>query len=81
YLIPARVVGSSGKKIAPKLYIAIGISGAMHHLVGMKESDTVIAINPDPDAPIKDESDIFIQGRLEYVLPILIESIKGMGSS
>jgi len=77
YFIPARVVGSSGKKIAPKLYIAIGISGAMHHLAGMKESDMVIAINPDPDAPIKDESDIFIQGRLEDVLPILIESIKG----
>ncbi|MEO9365568.1 MAG: electron transfer flavoprotein subunit alpha/FixB family protein [Nitrososphaera sp.] len=77
YFIPARVVGSSGKKVAPKLYIAIGISGAMHHLAGMKESDTVIAINPDPDAPIKDESDIFIQGRLEDVLPILIESIRG----
>ncbi|MEM0364404.1 MAG: electron transfer flavoprotein subunit alpha/FixB family protein [Candidatus Nitrosocaldus sp.] len=77
YFIPARVVGSSGKKVTPKLYIAIGISGAMHHLAGMKESDMVIAINPDPDAPIKDESDIFIQGRLEDVLPILIESIKG----
>lgn len=77
YFIPARVVGSSGKKVTPKLYIAIGISGAMHHLAGMKESDTVIAINPDPDAPIKDESDIFIQGRLEDVLPILIESIRG----
>ncbi|MFN4337057.1 MAG: electron transfer flavoprotein subunit alpha/FixB family protein [Candidatus Nitrosocaldus sp.] len=81
YLIPARVVGSSGKKIAPRLYIAIGISGAMHHMVGMKESDTVIAINPDPDAPIKDESDIFIQGRLEDVLPILIESIKDLEPS
>ncbi len=81
YLIPARVVGSSGKRIAPRLYIAIGISGAMHHIVGMKESDTVIAINPDPDAPIKDESDIFIQGRLEDVLPILIESIRGLGPS
>ncbi|MEM2923780.1 MAG: electron transfer flavoprotein subunit alpha/FixB family protein, partial [Candidatus Nitrosocaldus sp.] len=77
YFIPARVVGSSGKKIAPKLYIAIGISGAMQHIVGMKESDVVIAINPDPDAPIKDESDIFIQGRLEDVLPILIDSIRG----
>lgn len=79
YLIPARVVGSSGKRVTPRLYIAIGISGAMQHIVGMKESDTVIAINPDPDAPIKDESDVFIQGRLEEVLPILIESIKGSG--
>lgn len=76
YFIPARVVGTSGKKIKPKLYIAIGISGAAQHIVGMKESDFVVSINPDPDAPIKDESDVYIQGRMEDVLPVLIKSIK-----
>lgn len=76
YFIPARVVGTSGKKIKPKLYIAIGISGAVQHIVGMKESDFVVSINSDKDASIKDESDVFIQGRLEDVLPTLIDSIK-----
>ncbi len=76
YLIPSRVIGSSGKKVNPKLYIAIGISGAMQHVVGMKESGVVISINPDPDAPMKDESDIFINARLEDVLPVLIDAIK-----
>ncbi|MGH9921643.1 MAG: electron transfer flavoprotein subunit alpha/FixB family protein, partial [Nitrososphaerales archaeon] len=75
YFIPARVVGTSGKKISPKLYIAIGISGAVQHIVGMKESDFVVSINSDLNAPIKDESDVFIHGRLEDVLPALIDSI------
>lgn len=78
YFIPARVVGSSGKKVAPKLYIAVGISGAMHHIVGMKDSEVVISINPDIDAPIKDESDIFINARLEDALPLLIDAIKSI---
>lgn len=76
YFIPARVVGTSGKKIKPKLYIAIGISGAVQHIVGMKESDFVVSINSNADAPIKDESDVFIHGRLEDVLPTLIDSIR-----
>lgn len=76
YFIPARVVGTSGKKIKPKLYIAIGISGAVQHIVGMKDSDFVVSINPDENAPIKDESDVFIHGRLEDVLPNLITSIR-----
>jgi len=75
YFIPARVVGTSGKKISPKLYVAIGISGAVQHIVGMKESDFVVSINSDLNAPIKDESDVFIHGRLEDVLPALIDSI------
>ncbi len=79
YFIPARVVGTSGKKISPKLYIAIGISGATQHIVGMKDSDFVVAINPDPEAPIKYESDVYIQGRLEDVLPVLIESVRSKG--
>ncbi len=76
YFIPARVVGTSGKKIQPKLYIAIGISGAAQHIVGMKDAEFVVSINPDPDAPIKDESDVYIQGRMEDVLPALIDSVK-----
>ncbi|MEM2760696.1 MAG: electron transfer flavoprotein subunit alpha/FixB family protein [Nitrososphaerales archaeon] len=76
YFIPARVVGTSGKKIKPKVYVAIGISGATQHIVGMKDSEFVVSINPDPDAPIKDESDIYIQGRMEDVLPLLLDSIK-----
>ena len=76
YFIPARVVGTSGKKIKPKLYVAIGISGAAQHIIGMKESEFVVSINPDPDAPIKDESDVYIQGRMEDVLPALIDSVK-----
>lgn len=78
YFIPDRVIGSSGKKVAPKLYIAIGISGAAQHIVGMKDAEYVIAINSDPDAPIKDESDLFIHGRMEDVLPLLIEAIRSM---
>ncbi len=78
YLVPERVIGSSGKKVAPKLYIAIGISGAAQHIVGMKEAEYVIAINSDENAPIKDEADLFIHGRLEDVLPRLIERIRSL---
>ena len=76
YFIPARVIGTSGKKIQPKLYVAIGISGAAQHIVGMKDSEFVLSINPDPEAPIKDESDIYIHGRMEDVLPKLIDLVK-----
>ncbi len=78
YLIPERVIGSSGKKIAPKLYIAIGISGAAQHIVGMKEAEYVIAINSDENAPIRDEADLFIHGRVEDVLPKLIQRIRSL---
>lgn len=76
YFIPARVVGTSGKKISPKLYIAIGISGAVQHIIGMKESEFVLSINPDPEAAILAESDVFIHGRMEDVIPILVEEIR-----
>jgi len=78
YLVAERVIGSSGKKVAPKLYIAIGISGAAQHIVGMKEAEYVIAINSDENAPIRDEADLFIHGRLEDVLPRLIERIRSL---
>jgi electron transfer flavoprotein alpha subunit len=76
YMIPDRVIGTSGRKVAPLLYIAVGISGAMQHIAGMKESGFVVAINPDENSPIKDECDIFIRGRMEDVIPILLEELR-----
>jgi electron transfer flavoprotein alpha subunit len=76
YMIPVRVIGTSGRKVAPLLYIAVGISGAMQHIAGMKESGFIVAINPDENSPIRDECDIFIRGRMEDVIPLLIEELK-----
>jgi electron transfer flavoprotein alpha subunit len=75
YMIPDRVIGTSGRKVSPLLYVAAGISGAMQHIAGMKESGFVVAINPDEDSPIKDECDIFIKGRIEEVIPLLLEEL------
>lgn len=76
YMIPDRVIGTSGHKTSAMLYIAAGVSGAMQHVWGMKDSGFVVAINPDEEAPIKNECDIFIKGRMEDVIPLLIEEIK-----
>jgi electron transfer flavoprotein alpha subunit len=76
YIIPDRVIGTSGRKVMPLLYIAAGISGAMQHIMGMKESEFVIAINPDESSPIKDECDVFIKGRIEDVIPKMIEEFR-----
>ena len=76
YMIPARVIGTSGSKISPMLYVAAGISGAMQHVAGMQDSEFVVAINPDEDSPIKNECDIFIKGRMEDVIPLLVEELK-----
>jgi electron transfer flavoprotein alpha subunit len=76
YMIPDRVIGTSGRKVAPLLYVAVGISGAMQHIAGMKESGFVVVINPDDESPIKDECDIFIKGRMEDVIPPLLEELR-----
>ena len=76
YFVPDRVIGTSGRKVNPQLYIAVGISGAVQHLAGMKESEFVISINVDENSQIKDESDIFVKGKMEDVLPALIEEIR-----
>jgi len=76
YAREERQLGETGQVVAPKLYVAAGVSGAIQHKVGVDEADTIVAVNTDPDADIRDFSDYFVEGDLFEVLPALADALE-----
>ena len=76
WLPSAHQVGSSGQSVSPKMYLALGISGAIQHVVGMKGSNKIIAINKDPEAPIFEIADYGLVGDLLEILPKITEALQ-----
>jgi electron transfer flavoprotein alpha subunit len=77
WLPKTRQVGQSGKTVRPKLYVACGISGAMQHVAGMKDSGLIVAINTDPSAPIFEVAHVGVVGNVLQVLPLVVKDLNG----
>jgi electron transfer flavoprotein alpha subunit len=71
------MIGQSGKTVRPRLYIGVGISGMSHHVVGMDESEFVVAINTDPKAALFQVADLVIVGDYREIIPILLDELRG----
>jgi len=69
-------VGQTGTSVGPKLYIALGISGAIQHMIGVANTDTIIAVNSDPNAPIFKQCDYYIVGGVEEIVPQLVRALE-----
>ncbi|GIU89870.1 MAG: hypothetical protein KatS3mg010_0969 [Acidimicrobiia bacterium] len=75
WLPRARQIGITGRAIAPRLFVSIGASGKFNHMVGVRAAGTVLAINPDPDAPVFDAADVGIVGDWREVVPLLADAL------